>query len=100
MKLFSFFIFALNLINIMPTYSNPSYKEAKTNKIHKHFKKVDKDGDGLLSKIEMINVHRDRIDRLFTKFDKNKDGKLSKKELREVRKEFKKRIYKSKEKKD
>ena len=59
-------------------------------------KKVDKNGDGLLSKGEMMEAHRNRIDKLFIKFDKDADSKLSKKELRAVKKEIKKRIYKLK----
>ena len=62
----------------------------------KRFQKIDKNGDGLISKGEMIEAHRDRIDKLFMNFDKNGDNKLSRKELRAVRKEMKKRIFKLK----
>ena len=64
--------------------------------MRKRFEKIDKNGDGLLSKDEMIQAHRDRIDNLFIKFDKNGDNKLSRKELRAVKQEMKKRIKKIK----
>ncbi len=63
-------------------------------KVSKRFEKIDKNSDGLLSKEEMIEAHRDRIDKLFLEFDKNGDKKLSKKELRAMRKEMKKKIDK------
>ena len=63
-------------------------------KMRKRFEKIDKNSDGLLSKAEMMEAHRDRIDKLFMKFDKNGDEKLSKKELRAVRQEMKKKIDK------
>ena len=63
-------------------------------KMRKRFEKIDKNSDGLLSKQEMMEAHRNRIDKLFLKFDKNGDKKLSKKELRAVRKEMKKKINK------
>ena len=59
-----------------------------------HFQKIDKNGDGLLSKDEMMKAQRDRIDKIFISFDKNGDNKLSKKELRALRYELKKRINK------
>ena len=51
-------------------------------------------GDGLLSKEEMMSAHSDRIDKIFIKFDRNGDSKLSKKELRELRYELRKRVNK------
>ena len=58
------------------------------------FQEIDKNGDGLVSKDEMIEAHRDRIDKLFINFDKNGDNKFSKKELLSVRQAMKKRINK------
>ena len=66
--------------------------------MRKGFEKIDKNGDGLLSKEEMIDAHRDRIDNIFFKFDKDGDSKLSREELRSVRKEMKKKITKMKKK--
>ena len=96
MKSFSFLILALSLFITLPTYSNPIYEKKNFNKMRKRFEKIDENGDGLLSKGEMIKAHRDRIDNLFMKFDKNGDNKLSRKELRAVRQEMKKRIFKLK----
>ena len=56
--------------------------------------KIDTNGDGLLSKDEMMSAQSDRIDKIFINFDKNSDGKLSKKELRALRYELRKRINK------
>ena len=64
----------------------------------KRFERIDTNDDGLLSKDEMIEAHRNRIDKIFLKFDKDGDSKLSKKELRSVRKEMQKKIYKNKKK--
>ena len=94
MKNFSFLILALAFFIELPSYSNPIYKKNNFNKMRKRFEKIDKNGDGLLSKAEMVEAHRDRIDKLFMNFDKNGDDKLSKRELRAVRQEMKKRIYK------
>ena len=94
MKNTSFLILLLTLFIVLPSYSNPSEEKSNFVKIRKHFEKIDKNSDGLLSKEEMIEAHRDRINKLFLKFDKNGDKKLSKKELREVRREMKKRIDK------
>ena len=96
MKNFTFLVFVLTFFIAFPSYSNSTYEKNNFIKIRKRFEKIDKDGDNLLSKSEMMAAHKDRINKLFTKFDKNKDNKLSKKELRAVRQEMKKRIYKLK----
>ena len=64
----------------------------------KRFERIDTNDDGLLSKDEMIEAHRNRIDKIFLKFDKDGDSQLSKKELRAVRKQMQKKIYKTKKK--
>ncbi len=94
MKKFSFLIFALTIFIALPSYSDQIDQNNSFGKMRKRFQKIDKDGDGLLSKSEMIDAHRARIDNLFNKFDKNSDSKLSRKELRDLRQEMKKRIYK------
>ena len=87
---------ALTFFIALPSFSNPNYEKNNFSKIRKRFEKIDKNRDGLLSKDEMIEAHRVRIDNLYEKFDKDNDDKLSKKELRAVRKEMKKRIEKLK----
>ena len=95
MKNLSFLILALALFIALPSYSNPTFEKNSFIKMRKRFQKIDKNGDGLLSKGEMIEAHLDRIDKLFLKFDRNGDKKLSKKELRALRQEMKKRMYES-----
>ena len=96
MKNFSFLILVITFFISLPSYPNTEYQKNNFGKMRKRFEKIDKNGDGLLSKSEMMEAHRKRIDKLFIKFDKNGDSKLSKKELRAVKKEIKKRIYKLK----
>ena len=100
MKNFSFLILALAFFIALPSYSNPTFEKNSFNKMRKRFQKIDKNGDELLSKGEMMKAHRDRIDKLFLNFDKNGDSNLSKKELRALKYELKKRIYKSRNKRD
>ena len=94
MKKFPFLILLLTFFIALPCYPNPSKEKNNFMKMRKRFEKIDKNRDGLLSKEEMMEAHRDRIDKLFMKFDKNDDKKLSKKELRAVRQEMKKKIDK------
>jgi len=94
MKNFSFLILALSFLITLPSNSNPNYKKNNFIKMRERFQKIDTNGDGLLSKDEMISAHSDRIDKIFKKFDKNGDNKLSKKELRALRYELRKRINK------
>ena len=99
MKNFSFLILALTFFIALPSYSNPTDEaNNKFGKMRKRFERIDTDDDGLLSKDEMIEAHRNRIDKIFLKFDKDGDSKLSKKELRAVRKQMQKKIYKTKKK--
>ena len=94
MKKLPFLILLLTFFVELPAYSNPSLAKNNFMKMSKRFEKIDKNSDGLLSKEEMLEAHRNRIDKLFLKFDKNGDKKLSKKELRKVRQEMKKKIDK------
>ena len=95
MKNFSFLILAFAFFITLPSFSNPTFEKNGFIKMRKRFQKIDKNGDGLLSKGEMMEAHRNRIDKLFLNFYKNGDGELSKKELRAVKKEMKKKILKS-----
>jgi len=94
MKRLSFLILALNFFISLPAYSNANYEKNKFFKMRERFQRIDTNGDGLLSKDEMISAHSDRIDKIFINFDKNDDDKLSKKELRALRYELRKRINK------
>ena len=95
MKNFSFLTLALAFFIALPSYSNPTFEKGSVIKMRKRFQKIDKNGDGLLSKEEMIKAHLNRIDKLFLNFDKDGDYKLSKKELRALRQEMKRRMYES-----
>ena len=98
MKNSSILILALSFFIALPSYANPIYEKNNFMKMRERFQKIDTNGDGLLSKDEMIDAHRNRIDKIFLKFDKDGDSKLSKEELRAVRKEMKKKIYKTQKK--
>ena len=94
MKKFPLLILLLSFFIALPSYANQANEKNNFLKMRKRFEKIDKNSDGLLSKQEMMEAHRNRIDKLFLKFDKDGDKKLSKKELRAVRKEMKKKINK------
>ena len=98
MKNFSILILAMTFFMALPSYSNPTNEANNFGKMRKRFERIDTNDDGLLSKDEMIEAHRNRIDKIFLKFDKDGDSKLSKKELRAVRKQMQKKIYKTKKK--
>ena len=91
---FSLLILALSFFIALPSYSNPIYKKNNFMKMRERFQRIDTNGDGLLSKDEMMSAQSDRIDKIFINFDKNGDSKLSKKELRALRYELRKRINK------
>tara|TARA_Y100000991_G_C21870388_1_gene304888 strand:+ start:500 stop:802 length:303 start_codon:yes stop_codon:yes gene_type:complete len=95
MKNFSFLILALAFFIGLPSYSDSIDKKNNSIRLRKRFEKIDENGDGLISKEEMMKAHRDRIEKLFMNFDSDGDNNLSKKELRAVKKEMKKRINKS-----
>ena len=94
MQNFSFLILALTFFIALPSYSNPTYEKNNFGKMRRRFERIDKNGDGLLSKDEMMSAQSYRIDKIFMKFDKNGDSKLSKKELRALKYELRKRINK------
>ena len=96
MKNFSFLILALTFFIALPSYANPTNEAKNFGKMRRRFERIDTNVDGLLSKDEMIEAHRNRIDKIFLKFDKDGDNLLSKKELRSVRKQMQKKIYNTK----
>ena len=98
MMKFTMLIITIALFLSIPTYADSSKKIEKFNKNNKRIEKIDTDGDGLVSKKELLFAHRERIKKMFSKYDENKDGKLSKEELRASRKGMKKNHYKGKEK--
>ena len=100
MKKFPLLILLLTFFIASPSYANQANEKNNFVKMRKRFEKIDKNSDGLLSKDEMLEAHRDRIEKLFLKFDKNYDKKLSKKELRAVKQEMKKRIDKVRSEKE
>ena len=94
MKNSSILILALSFFIALPSYGNPIYEKNNFMKMRERFQKIDTNGDGLLSKDEMMSAQSARIDKIFMNFDKNGDSKLSKKELRALRYELRKRINK------
>ena len=79
------FLFSIN------AFADHKDKGGKSYKNIKRMEKIDKDGDGLISKKEMLDAHRVRINKMFSSYDENKDGKLSREEMRSSRKGMKKR---------
>ena len=97
MRKLSLPIITMALFLSIPTYAGEGEKvNKKINNINKRIEKIDSDGDGRISKLEMMDAHRLRIDRLFSSYDKNNDGKLSKKELKASQKGMKKKFYNKK----
>lgn len=81
---------------------SPDYVMAEEHMHQKHaerFAETDLNGDGMLSKEEMLKAHEKRLNEKFQKWDANKDGLLSKEELKEGRKEFRKKMKKHMEEK-
>ena len=71
-----------------------SYELKINEKLISKYFDLDTDNDGLISKKEMIDAHRFRINKIFYKYDKNYDGKLSKEEFQASREGLKKRLKK------
>lgn len=69
-----------------------------------HFAKIDADGDGFVTKEEVMAMHRKRIDSMFDGADENGDGKLSQAEMRasfkEMMNKMRNRIRQHREKMD
>ncbi len=87
----------LSVLAFAPAFAQEAPKEdGPEGKGGGRFEKVDTNGDGFVTKEEMLTAHRDRIDKMFVKLDTDKDGKLSKEELKkgheEMRSKWKDRI--------
>ena len=94
MKKLSLPIITMALFLSIPAYAGGGESvNKKIYNISKRIEKIDTDGDGLISKLEMMNTHRLRIDSIFSSYDKNNDGKLSKEELKASKKGMKKKYY-------
>ena len=94
MKKLSLPIITTALFLCIPAYAEDGESvNKKIYNISKRIEKIDTDGDGLISKLEMMAAHRYRIDKIFSSYDKNNDGKLSKEELKASKKGMKKKRY-------
>ena len=94
MEKFYLLIISIALFLSIPSYAGDGEKMNKINKTIKRIEKIDTDNDGLISKKELIDAHRYRINKIFYKYDKNFDGKLSKEEFQDSRESLKKRLKK------
>ena len=52
MKKFSFLILAITFFVALPSYSNPKSQKNNFGKMRNRFEKIDKDGDGTITKEE------------------------------------------------
>lgn len=52
------------------------------------FQEADSNGDGYLTKEEMLKAHEKRLDKMFERVDADKDNKLSKEELKKGREDM------------
>jgi len=59
----------------LPLYSKPIFENNNLIKMSVRFQRIDKNGNGLHTKDEMISAHSDRIAQIFMNFDKNGDIK-------------------------
>ena len=58
----------------------------------KMFEEADKNKDGVLTKDEMLDAHKNRVDDMFEKLDADKSGTLSKAELDKGREEMRNKM--------
>jgi hypothetical protein len=63
-----------------PPTGGPNSPDSKA-RHEKMFMKADKNADGFLTKEEMLESHKEKIDQMFNDSDSDKDGKLSKDEV-------------------
>ena len=66
MKNFSFLILALAFFIALPSYSNPTFEKNSFIKMRKRFQKIDKNGDGKLSKKERHAVKQEMKKKIYT----------------------------------
>lgn len=58
----------------------------------KMFEEADKNKDGVLTKEEMLEAHKARVDEMFEKFDTDKSGTLTREELDKGREEMRSKM--------
>lgn len=76
-----------------PMMKNMQEKMAKKEeKAAARFKKDDTNGDGFLTKDEMLAAHQKRIDGVFERLDADKDGKLSPDEMKKGRDDMREKM--------
>jgi Ca2+-binding EF-hand superfamily protein len=61
-------------------------------KRHHKFEMVDTNSDGFVSRDEMFEAHRNRVDDMFERADGDQDGKLSKDEMKAAKKKLRSRM--------
>ncbi len=66
----------------------------------KMFEESDKDGDGFLTKDEMLESHKKRVESMFETLDTDKNNKLSKEELAKGRDKMKAKWKEKREEKE
>lgn len=64
----------------------------------KRFIETDTNKDGFLTKDEMLEEHKKRIEDIFTRLDTDKDGKLSPEEMKAGREKMRERMKERREK--
>lgn len=94
MKKYTIPLFALLLCLSMPSYAQNGTGYNGEGKRAPLMEKIDTNGDGFISKDEMLEAHKLRIDRMFERHDSDGDGKLSKEEINESKKAIKNRLSK------
>ena len=82
-------LFVAAICLTVPVYAG-EHKERREG--GKRMEKFDTNADGYISKDEMLEAHKKRIDKMFQEHDKDADGKLSKEELRASKKAMKERF--------
>jgi hypothetical protein len=83
------YIIALGLALVLPM---AAIAEGGEGKRKKH--RIDLNGDGYITKAEMLDAHKKRIDKMFENGDKNGDGKLDRKEMKTVKKHSREKMKK------
>jgi Ca2+-binding EF-hand superfamily protein len=84
----------LALTTGMAFAAHPEGDTPEQGKKHRKFDMIDTDSDGFISKHEMFEAHRSRVDNIFKTADEDQDGKLSKTEMKGAKKKLRDRMQK------